>query len=156
MLHLAHLIKSTNHSQYQISEQEEILYYENFELEKIYTPVNADRLEKYLIESNYDKEETRFLISGFKNGFDLGYRGPEKIRQTANNLKFTIGNEIELWNKVMKEVKEKRYAGPFSSIPFDNYIQSPIGLVPKDGGQENQTHFPLIPSQEGGKGGINK
>ena len=35
----------------------------------------------------------------------------------------------------MKEVKEKRYAGPYSSIPFKNYIQSPIGLVPKAGNQ---------------------
>ena len=33
----------------------------------------------------------------------------------------------------MKEVKLKRFAGPFEDIPFDNYIQSPIGLVPKAG-----------------------
>ena len=31
----------------------------------------------------------------------------------------------------MKEVKEKRYAGPFKKPPFQNYVQSPIGLVPK-------------------------
>ena len=42
-----------------------------------------------------------------------------------------------LWNKVMKEVKLGRYAGPFKeeNIPFLNFIQSPIGLVPKAGGQ---------------------
>ena len=40
-----------------------------------------------------------------------------------------------LWNKVMKEVEAKRFAGPFEKIPFDNFIQSPIGLVPKDGGK---------------------
>ena len=34
----------------------------------------------------------------------------------------------------MKEVKLKRYACPFKTIPFGNYIQSPIGLVPKDNG----------------------
>ena len=33
----------------------------------------------------------------------------------------------------MKEVKEERYAGPFEDIPFDNFVQSPIGLVPKQG-----------------------
>ena len=32
----------------------------------------------------------------------------------------------------MKEVCKKRYAGPFKSPPFEHYIQSPIGLVPKD------------------------
>ena len=46
---------------------------------------------------------------------------------TAPNLKLTVGNETILWNKVMKEVKAKRYAGPFT----EDFIQSPIGLVPK-------------------------
>ena len=64
-------------------------------------------------------------------GFSLGYQGPEEIQKTSDNLKFSIGNETELWNKVMKEVKNQRYAGPFEKIPFKNYIQSPIGLVPK-------------------------
>ena len=43
----------------------------------------------------------------------------------------------------MKEVKEKRYAGPFKKIPFENYIQSPIGLVPKDGGASTRLIFHL-------------
>ena len=33
----------------------------------------------------------------------------------------------------MKEVWEKREAGPYDSIPFENYMQSLIGLVPKAG-----------------------
>ena len=33
----------------------------------------------------------------------------------------------------MKEVELGRYAGPFESIPFETFIQSPIGLVPKAG-----------------------
>ena len=35
----------------------------------------------------------------------------------------------------MREVELKRYAGPFDTIPFRRYIQSPIGLVPKAGGK---------------------
>ena len=35
----------------------------------------------------------------------------------------------------MKEVKEHRYAGPFEKTPFENFIQSPVGLVPKSGGK---------------------
>ena len=105
--------------------------------------MKAEKLKLYLEESNYNKEETEFLIDGFRNGFDLGYRGPENIKQSSNNLKFTIGDKIELWNKVMKEVKEKRYAGPFKEIPFENYIQSPIGLVPKDGGKKTRLIFHL-------------
>ena len=33
----------------------------------------------------------------------------------------------------MKEVQLKRVVGPFERIPFENYIQLPIGLVPKAG-----------------------
>ena len=44
----------------------------------------------------------------------------------------------------MKEVKEKRYAGPFEEIPYkDDFIQSPVGLVPKDGGKECRLIFHL-------------
>ena len=107
------------------------------------TPVNASNLQKLLKLTNYDEKETEFLVEGFTNGFDLGYRGPENIQQTSNNLKFTIGDKTELWNKVMKEVKENRYAGPFEQIPFKDYIQSPIGLVPKDGGNKTRLIFHL-------------
>ena len=66
------------------------------------------------------------------------------MKLTSRNLKFTIGNKTELWNKVMNEVKEKRYAGPFANIPYqNNYIQSPIGLVPKDGGRKTRLIFHL-------------
>ena len=130
----------------------EILYYKNMDLESIFTPVNAEKLEELLCESNYDQSETKFLVEGFKEGFDLGYRGPEEIKQTANNLKLTIGDKVELWNKVMKEVKEKRYAGPFEKIPFENFIQSPIGLVPKDGGKKTRLIFHLSHPRDSTKG----
>ena len=53
----------------------------------------------------------------------------------------------------MKEVREKRYAGPFEKIPFKNYIQSPLGLVPKDGGKDVRLIFHLsYPQLKGGDG----
>ena len=54
-----------------------------------------------------------------------------------------IGDKITLWNKVMKEVKLNRYAGPFEEIPFEYFIQSPIGLVAKDGGKDVRLIFHL-------------
>ena len=90
-----------------------------------------------LTESMYDKDEIQFLYDGFSNGFEIGYEGKRSnIQHTAPNLKLNMGSEIDLWNKVMKEVKLKCYAGPFSKPPFESYIQSPIGLVPKDGGAD--------------------
>ena len=123
----------------------EVLYYENHNLTDVVTPVRVDILEKLLKDSNYNKEDTDFLVDGFSNGFSLGYEGPENVKITAPNLKFRgVGDEIELWNKVMKEVKLGRYAGPFDKPPFEHFIQSPIGLVPKDGGKKYPTNFSLV------------
>ena len=122
----------------------EILYHENFDSDSIVTPVNADILEQLLMELNYNKDETEFLITGFRQGFSLGYQGPQKVKRKAPNLKLPSKEaEIILWNKVMKEVKEGRYAGPFKQIPFEFFIQSPIGLVPKDRGMDFRLIFHL-------------
>ena len=43
----------------------------------------------------------------------------------------------------MKEVGLGRYAGLFKEVPYPNYIQSPIGLVPKDGGKKTRLIFHL-------------
>ena len=103
-----------------------------------------DILKDLLIKSEYDRSETEFLDDGFTIGFSIGYQGPEKVKITSPNLKFReVGDPITLWNKVMKEVKQNRCAGPFEEIPFENYIQSPIGLVPKDGDKDTRLIFHL-------------
>ena len=117
--------------------------FENLDIENIITPVNVQNLEFLLKEAGYNKDKTDKLIFGFKNGFDIGYQGSRQIRRSAPNLKFNIGSKVDLWNKVMKEVEKKRYAGPFNKIPFEFYIQSPIGLVPKDQGRDTRLIFHL-------------
>ena len=129
-----------------------IMMEENLDITNIITPVKINNLQRLLEETNYDRDKTQYLVEGFKNGFDIGYRGPDNIKQKSQNLKFTIGDEVELWNKVMKEVKEKRYAGPFKEIPFEHYIQSPIGLVPKDGGKKTRLIFHLSHPRDQEKG----
>ena len=135
-------------------DEREILYYENFNLETVVSPVNADKLEEYLKQANYDPVKTDFLVKGFKEGFSIGYNGDPKVKLRAPNLTLNVGDPIELWNKVMKEVKEKRYAGPFEQIPFENYIQSPIGLVPKDNGKKTRLIFHLS-YPKGGRTSLN-
>ena len=121
-----------------------ILQYSNLDLHTIKTPVNVKVLKELLEESSYDALETEFLVDGFTNGFSIGYEGREDVKITSPNLKFRqVGDDVTLWNKVMKKVKAERYAGPFEKIPFDNYIQSPIGLVPKDGRKDTRLIFHL-------------
>ena len=49
----------------------------------------------------------------------------------------------------MKEVKVKRFAGPFKEVPYEFYIQSPIGLVPKEGGDGTRLIFHLSYPKKG-------
>ena len=121
----------------------EILQFENRDLENIITPVNADAFEKLLIESGFDPGRIDKLITGFKEGFNLQYAGDRKLKRFAPNLKLNIGSQVDLWNKVMKEVEKGRYAGPFDEPPFEHFIQSPIGLVPKDQGKDTRLIFHL-------------
>ena len=105
------------------------------QLNEIVTPIDVDRLRYYLGISKFDQFKSKELVKGFTEGFDIGYRGPKNRQDSVENIPFTIGSESEMWEKLMKEVKLKRYAGPFEKCPYKYFIQSPIGLVPKAGNQ---------------------
>ena len=108
-----------------------------------------DEFERLLWKYNYDPGEIAFIADGFRNGFDIGYRGPPVVQLTSQNLKLRVGSEVILWNKIMKEVRLKRFAGPFEELPFDTYIQSPVGLVPK-GENDTRLIFHLSHPRTGG------
>ena len=112
-------------------------YAENFDLENIVTPIKVDALVKALEEAQYDKKEIAYLENGFRYGFNIGYQGSKIRKSTAKNIPLHVGSKTELWNKLIKEVEAKRVAGPFDSIPYENYIKSPIGLVPKAGSTDH-------------------
>ena len=111
---------------------EEVSRFENYDITNIITPINVNILERLLRETSYDKLKTKYLVQGFKTGFYIGYRGPELRRDLSENIPIRVGSQLEMWNKFMKEVKLGCYVGPFCETPFDNYMQSPIGLVLKD------------------------
>ena len=56
------------------------------------------------------------------------------VNMKSPNLKLECSTQQDIWAKIMKEVEAKRYAGPFEKIPFNHFIQLPIGLVPKSNG----------------------
>ena len=96
-------------------------------------PINAELLKQELIDINYDKTKTEILFKGFKEGFDIGYTGPLNRRNTSRNIPFKVGNPVDMWEKIMKEVHLGRYVGPYQEdeIPYEYFVQLPIGLVPK-------------------------
>ena len=95
------------------------------------------------MESEYDTGKTNFLIEGFTNGFSIGYEGPRDRCDFSDNIPLSIGTELDIWEKIMKKVKLKRFAGPFKKPPFKNFIQSPISVVAKDGGKQTRLIFHL-------------
>ena len=115
-----------------IKENQLVQRFENYNLDSIVTPVNVSVLGRLLSESNYDKMETDFIMEGFTEGFDICYQGPVERQDNSKNIPFTVGDKVDLWNKLMKEVKLGWVAGPYEQVPFKNYTQSPIGLVPQN------------------------
>ena len=109
----------------------------------MYTPIDSRIFSELLQKAGYEPAKIKFLVDGFRNGFDLKYQGPCQIQHYSPNLRFVVGDETEMWNKVMKEVELKRVAGPYPAPPLQNLIQSPLGLVPKDKGLKTRLIFHL-------------
>ena len=112
-----------------------VISHYNYNLNDIVTPFKVSRYAELLRMSNFDRESSAELVNGFLHGFDIGYHGPLDRCDSAANIPITVGSHQEMWDKIMKEVKLGRSAGPFNTIPYKYFIQSPIGLVPKAGGQ---------------------
>ena len=85
---------------------------------------------KRLHQTGYDVDEIAFLEHGLTEGLNIGYEGPTERRSEADNMLLKVGSHVEMWNKLMKEILHNRVARPFEQIPFRNFIQSQIGLVP--------------------------
>ena len=107
--------------------------------------------------SNYNEDDTQFLVDDFKKGFDIGYRGPVDRKDFADNIPFSVGDKFQLYEKMMKEVKLGRFVGPFKKedIPYKNFVQSPVGLVPKERGQQTRLIFHLSYDFKNGNRSIN-
>ena len=105
----------------------------NYDWKKVVTPINVKIFNKLLCDTEFEHQQRITLIQGFTSGFDLGYRGPETRKDLSENILLRVGTRTDLWNKVMKEVNNGRFAGPYAheELPVQWYVQSPIGLVPK-------------------------
>ena len=96
---------------------------------KLPTPVKIEVLNELL--TGYEKGEIKYLVSGFKNGFRLGYTG-ERVSRQSKNLIVCQEKPEEVQKKIQKEIDLGRIEGPFKEPPFQScFIISPIGVVPK-------------------------
>ena len=101
------------------------------------TPVNVKRLKKLLY--GYNRKDKNFLIQGFKKGFKIGTNEipPDPSVKNSKSLDKDIDYARE---KIAKEVKAGRMAGPYDFPPLRNFHVSPIGLREKKTGGYRLIH----------------
>ena len=101
------------------------------------TPIRVNRLLHWL--DGYDEKESKYLIDGFSNGFNIGFEGDFHGFE-GTNLQSAIENPHIIDKKIQKEIESGRVLGPFNEKPILNLQCSPLGLVPK----KEQGEFRMI------------
>ena len=90
------------------------------------TPVKTNQLKHEL--EGY--EAAKYLLDGFTDGFRLGCLVPPKAN-IAKNHKSVYDHPEVIKKHITKGIALGRIAGPFTKPPFENFISSPLGIVPK-------------------------
>ena len=96
------------------------------------TPINIDNL-KLRLSAHPDKEKVRFVIQGFRQGFDIGHRGHIATSRPPN-LKSARDQPIAVQAAINTEIARGHTSGPFAAAPFRTTHCSPIGAVSKPDG----------------------
>ena len=94
---------------------------------KIVTPIKVPALERFL--RHYPCPGTRhYLISGFRYGFDIGFRGSFKdANARPRNLLSAISNAEKVSEAIRKEVTRGHTSGPFPFPPSLTPTAPPLG-----------------------------
>ena len=86
-----------------------------------------------LLKGYPDKNLVDFIFLGFRNGFNLGFRGILNEKPLTNNKSARDNPEL-VSAAIAKEVNRGHTAGPFPHPPFTHCHVSPIGAAPKPDG----------------------
>ena len=93
------------------------------------TPINVDRLAQELAD-HPDQNFVTDLIKGLREGFFIGYTGPERDR-ISPNLK-SANEHPDIVNAYLtQEIQSGRIGGPYDEPPFPHMQCHLIGVVPK-------------------------
>lgn len=101
------------------------------------SPVDGDRLNALL--HGYHGESRTFLVEGFTRGFAIPSTKTPQSR-LSKNLKSAEEFPQAVREKIEKELEAGRLEGPYSCSPYQSFICSPIGVVPKKSGAFRMIH----------------
>jgi len=93
------------------------------------TPVKVNQLAHFL--EGYNSNLKNNLIQGFTSGFKINSSLDKNVVKFPQNHKSATGNPQVVTKKIHREIQKGRIKGPFKEPPFNNFICSPLGLVPK-------------------------
>ncbi len=77
-----------------------------------------------------DKELVNFIINGISQGVYIGYKGPQKSI-VSDNWPSSVNNHDKVSEAIQAHIVKGRVAGPWAYPPFDNFVSSLLGAVPK-------------------------
>ena len=86
-----------------------------------------------LLTDHPDQALVKYIVSGLRDGFDIGFTGPE-TQSLPKNLKSAQDNKDAIQKAINKEISRGHTAGPFPEPPFPITHCSPIGSAPKKDG----------------------
>ena len=92
------------------------------------TCVNVPCFDSLLLD--YSQELRRFLVSGFSDGFRIGFMGVASQGRDRNNMS-AVSYQRDVSAAILKELRRGHTVGPFSDSPFSVFQCSPLGAVPK-------------------------
>ena len=90
--------------------------------------VDQNKLSEEL--DGYDVDLKQFLVKGFQYSFSIGCDTTPSVPLSKNHS--SALNHCEVINShIQKSLELNRIAGPFLHPPFDPFISSSLGVVPK-------------------------
>ena len=87
----------------------------------------------FLLHGYPDSALVHFVLDGFRNGFNIGFRGLINETPLRNN-KSARDHPEAVSEAIAKEVNRGHTAGPFPVPPFPHCHISPLGTDPKPDG----------------------
>lgn len=93
----------------------------------ITTPVNSGLLWKRLHSYKYKD----YVGRGFKEGFHIGVNRPMAPNHLATKKYISSRNMEQLISKLNAELENKRILGPYTTVPTNDLVVSPLYIIPK-------------------------
>ena len=93
------------------------------------SPLHLNHFHKYL--SNHpDQAWCSKLLKGIKCSVNIGFDG-ERTTIISDNWKSAVDHPEVITEYLAKEVAAAHKAGPFTQLPFSDFVGSPMGVVAK-------------------------